>query len=214
MDIFNQVYTIVEAVAFVFLIFLFFFDPIRRWNFFGYRPTAVMGCFDPTSGKVLFSRINGAWSFNQGGMYENNIYVTVKNILRRELGISETRYKLSYTRPLGTVRIENKNLVNRARISTITIFNTPRGKGYLGCFIRTDLDGIESEIRPGAGVQEVRVVTLDEARRLAKEHTSAEHRPAKQAMILEFLDEIERYGTEIRDWETASLSEAPAEEEE
>lgn len=208
MELYNQFWTIFESVATLFVIYLFFADPIRRWNFFGYRPTAVMGLFDPMLGKVLFSKINGAWSFNQGGMYENNIYVTVETILKRELGLPETRFKLSYTRPMGTVRITEKALVNRARISTVSLFSRARGKGYLACYVRARLDGVEADLRPGAGLQEVRVVTFDEARRLVGEHTIGEHRPAKQRIILRMIDEIETYAKGIADWETKHLAEA------
>ncbi len=206
MDVFNQVWTVVEAITTVLVIFLFFHDPIRRWNFFGYRPTAVMGLFDPALGKVLFSKINGAWSFNQGGMYENNIYVTVETILKRELGLPETRFKLSYTRPMGTVRITEQALVNRARISTVSLFSRARGKGYLACFVRGRLDGVEREMQPGAGVQEVRIVDFDEARRLVLEHTIGEHRPAKQRIILRMIDEIEGYARGILEWESKHLA--------
>ena len=205
MELYNNVWTIIESMTYVFVIFLFFMDPIRRWNFFGYRPTAVMGLFDPLLGKVLIARINGAWSFSQGGMYENNIYITAISVLQRELGIPATRFKLIYTKPMGSVRLLNKNLIQRARISTISIFPTMRGKGYLACFLRAKLEGIEKEIRMGTGVQEVKVCSIEEAKALVVSHAIGEHQPKKQQIILRMLEEIENYAAGVKDWETQNL---------
>lgn len=210
MDTYNSVWTILESLGLLFVLFVFFHDPIRRWNFFGYRPTAVIGIFDPLLEKVIFSKINGAWSFNQGGMYDSNLFVTVESILRRELGLPDTRFKLSYTRPLGTLRIRERTLVNRARLSTVSLFSTPRGKGYLACYVRARLDGVEGEIRPGAGVDEVRIVSFDEARRLVREDTIGEHQPRKQKFILSMLHELENYARGIRAWEEPRLKPEPA----
>lgn len=201
MEIYNIIWTFVESFTYVFIIIIFFKDPIRRWNFLGYRPTAVMGLFDPHLGKVIFSRVNHAWSFNQGGMYESDIYVTVKDILKRELGISETRFKLVYTKALGKIAISNKQLLTRSRLSTISLFKNLRGKGYMACFIRTNLEEIEAEIRKGAGIQEVRIVTYKEARELATSCTTNEHQPKKQSFILAMLDEIETFGNDVKTWE-------------
>lgn len=205
MEIYSNIWTAIESVTFVLLITIFFMDSIRRWNFFGYRPTAVMGIFDPHLGRVLLAKVNGAWSFNQGGIYENNIYSMAKEILKRELGISETRFKLVYTKPLGSVRMKNKQLLTRARISSISIFPYLRGKGYLACFMRTNLQNIESEIKLGAGIQEVKIVSIPEARELIKSNSTEEHQPKKQALILSMLDEIEKFASGVKQWENESL---------
>lgn len=206
MELFETIWTFMEFSAFLLVILIFFKDPIRRWNFFGYRPTAVMGIYDPCLEKVLLSKVNGAWSFNQGGMYENNIYSTVRDILGRELGIPENRFKLVYTKPLGTVRITNKQLLTRARISTISLFSHLRGKGFLGCFVRTNLDNIEPELHKGAGIQSVRVVSFSEAKALVKKYTTEEHQPRKQQLILAMLAEMETYVQGVKKWESENLS--------
>ena len=54
----DRIWGIVEPLSFVLIVIIFLMDPIRRWNFFGYRPTAVMGLFDPHAQKVIFSQIN------------------------------------------------------------------------------------------------------------------------------------------------------------
>ena len=205
MELYSQLWSIVESIGFIIVIIIFFMDPVRRWNFFGYRPTAVIGLFDPHLGQVLMVKVNGAWSFNQGGMYQNNIYLTVINILKRELGISETRFKLIYTQPLGAITIKNKQLLRRARISTISIFNHLRGKGYLGCFVRSNLKNIETEIHRGAGIQDSRIVAIAEAKKLACEFTTGEHQPAKQKMILAMLQEIEQFASGVKEWESQHL---------
>lgn len=203
MELLEKIWNVVEPVTYFFVILVFFKDPIRRWNFFGYRPTAVMGLFDPHLGKVLLAKANHAWAFNQGAIYDNNIYAICKDILQRELGISDTRFKLIYTRPLGTVRITNKHLLNRARISTISLFRHLRGKGYMACFIRINLKDIEKEIKMGAGVQDFRIVTYEEAKALVKEPTKStnEHNSKKQGMILEMIDEIQVWAKTTKEWE-------------
>lgn len=205
MELYNNIWTLIESFAYAFVILIFFMDPVRRWNFFGYRPTAIMGLFDPILGKVLIAKINGAWSFSQGGMYENNIYITTINVLKRELGISATRFKLIYTKPMGSVRLKNKNLIQRARISTISIFRTMRGKGYMACFLRAKLEDIEKDIKMGTGVQEIKVCTIEEAKKLVTSHTIGEHQPKKQKIILKMLEEIENYAAGVKDWETQNL---------
>ncbi len=203
MEYLNLVWNIVEPITYFFVILIFFKDPIRRWNFFGYRPTAVMGLFDPGAGKVLLAKANYAWSFNQGAIYDNNIYAICKDILQRELGLADNRFKLIYTKPLGTVRITNKHLLNRARITTISLFRHLRGKGYMACFIRINLNGIEKEIKMGAGVQDFQIVNYDEAKALVKAPTKTtnEHNPKKQKMILDMIDEIQVWAKTTKEWE-------------
>lgn len=203
MEIISLVWGVLEPLIFCFVILIFFKDPIRRWNFFGYRPTAVMGLFDPKLEKVLLAKVNDAWAFNQGAIYDNNIYNICKEILNRELGFPNTRFKVIYTKPLGTVRIANEHLLNRARISTISLFHRLRGKGYMACFIRIDLTGIEKEIKLGAGIQEFRIVGFDQARTLIKEPSknTYEHSLKKQDMLLVMIDEIESWTQKMKDWE-------------
>lgn len=191
MQLFTDICNVIQFLAIVFVIVIFFIDPIRRWNFLGYRPTAVLGMFDPELGKVLLAKNDNAWSFDQGGMYEENIYLTVKEIIKRELGLGETRFKLLYYRPLGTVKIKNRHLLTRARISAISLYHQLRGKGYLACFLRCNFKDVEKEIVPGTGVQETRIVTVAEAIELVKSSTSDEHQNAKKQMIVAMLQEID-----------------------
>ncbi|RME76587.1 MAG: hypothetical protein D6785_13585, partial [Planctomycetota bacterium] len=159
-------------------------------------PTAVMGLVDPKTKKVVMAKINGAWSFSQGGMYENNIYLTAKNILQRELGLPESRFKLINTLPLGSLRID-PSLLRRARISTISLFSKLRGKGYLGCLLRVNVEGIEKDLVKGAGVEDIRICSLEEARELIMKHTVGEHQPKKQKMLLRLLDEMKSYSDAV-----------------
>ena len=190
MIILNNIWTMIEFVSFFVLIFVFFLDPIRRWNFFGYRPTAVIGMFDADTEKVLLSKVNDVWSFNQGGIYEENIYLTVNEILRRELALPEYCFRLMCTKPLGVIRIHERRLITRPRITSISLFSDIRGKGYLACFALADLKSIEPQIHKGAGVQEFTVVSLAEAEKLIVGSSNAEHVPQKQQMILGMFQEI------------------------
>ena len=206
------IWNIIEPCILVFVIFIFFRDPIRRWNFFGYRPTAVTGIFDPKLEKVIFSKVNGFWSFNQGGIYEDNMYTTVADILNREVGLPQTRFKLIYFTSLGKVKLHNKRLLTRARISAFSIRSKLRGKGYIGCFIRCNLEGIESIIKKGAGIEEVRVVSFEEAKRLTDEKCDhEEHQEKKRNMIISMIEEMEEFARDEKKWRASQTAEEVAE---
>jgi hypothetical protein len=198
MELITDICNLLQFFAIIFVVVIFFIDPVRRWNFFGYRPTAVLGIFDPDLGTVLMSQNDNAWSFNQGGMYEENIYITVKDIIKRELGFGETRFKLLYYKPLGTVRIKNRFLLTRARISSISLYHQLRGKGYLACFLRTNLKDVEKEMVKGAGVQDVKIVPVAEAIEMVKASVSSEHQSRKKEMILSMLQEIEQMMSKMK----------------
>ena len=196
MEWYSTIWTVVESIGFLVVIIIFFLDPVRRWNFFGYRPTAVIGLFDPKSEKVLMVEVteagsqNDVWAFPQGGMYDDNIQITTRDVLQRELGIDETRFKLLYTQPLGTLRIHDALIIKRSRISTISIFPSLRGKAYMACYVKIRLDEENLHIQNGEGVNQVRAVSIEEAKKMQRSITGVEHNAAKQAMIDKMLDEI------------------------
>ena len=192
MEMINNLLNILQFLGLIFVVVIFFIDPIRRWNFFGYRPTAIVGLFDSNTGKVLFSKVHGVWSFNQGGIYEENIYLTVNEILHRELGLATYRFRLIYTKAMGSVLIKDRELLTRPRITSISLSPRLRGKGYMACFAQADLSRIESEIQKGTGVEEVKVIPIEEAKSLLKEFSNDEHSKEKQKFILEMLAEIEK----------------------
>ncbi len=192
MDLINNVLNLLQFFGLLFVVIIFFMDPIRRWNFFGYRPTAIVGLFDYHTGKVLFSKVHGVWSFNQGGIYEENIYLTVNEILHRELGLATYRFRLIYTKALGSILIKDRELLTRPRITSISISPRLRGKGYMACFAQADLSHVEKEIQKGTGIEEVKVVTLEEAKTLLKEFKNDEHDAKKQQFIMYMLEEIQK----------------------
>jgi len=180
-----------EYIVFFALVFLFFKDPIRRWNFFGFRPTAVVGLFDLRLGKVLLAKVNRTWSFSQGGIYTGNLKTEVKEILASELGLRERMFKLIWNEPLGSSRIRNKELLNRSRINTFSVMPLI-GKGYLACYTKLCLENIQEQVELGEGVKEIVVVTIPEARKLIELKTGDEHNPCKVRMMQHMLDEIEK----------------------
>ena len=194
MALYGDIWTLIESFGFFVIIIIFFLDPVRRWNFLGYRPTAVVGLFDPALECVLMVQVREAgggpfvWSFNQGGMYDLNILSTTSEILTRELALEETRFKLLYTEPLGTVKIKEALIIKRARISTISLFPHLRGKGYMAYYVQVNLKDIEAVTQKGEGVHALRVVSIEEAKALVTSATGAEHCPRKQEMILHMLD--------------------------
>ena len=198
MDIYGNIWTVIESVAFFVVVIIFFLDPIRRWNFFGYRPTAVLGVYDPSLKKVLMVEVQEAgggqhvWSFIQGGIYDNNIQATTFDIIKRELGLDDIRFKLLNDQPLGTVRIQEAKIIKRSRISTVSIFPNLRGKGYLGCYVRGDLEKVKQDITLGEGALRYCLFDIEKACELVTSVVGQEHTPAKRQMIQRMLSEINR----------------------
>ena len=196
---YSSIWSLIETFALLTIIFIFFKDPLRRWNFFGYRPTAIMGLLDFEEGKVLLAKKNADpwWSFSQGGIYNPDINCTVQEILKRELGLEPTRFGLRYTQSLGCIKINDPKLVKRATLSSVCITSDLKGKGYIACYIRCNLRGIEEEIKYGEGIEQVEVLSLKEARdRIVKQEEvydgeSSAHGLKKQAMVLSMMDEMD-----------------------
>jgi len=192
MEIFGNIWTIVECSAFLFVIFVFFKDPLRRWNFFGYRPTAVMVLFNPEQEKVLLIRTRSIWAFSQGGIYDKNINNTVHEILHRELGLQESKYRLINTEPLGTLRWKGNNPLARARLDTISMFSKLRGKGYLACYIQMDLEDIESVVQLGESVKEVKAVAINDAIKQLNDIPKDRFDPGKAQINVQIVEEVKQ----------------------
>ena len=197
LNLYSCIWSIIETFAMLTVIFIFFNDPIRRWNFFGYRPTAIMAIFDPKHKKILLARKDGEpWlAFSQGGIYNSDMNFTVKEILRRELGLDSSRFGLRYTQNLGTIKINDPELLKRSTLSSISLARGLRGKGYLACYIRANLELVEKEVQLGEGIAEVKVLDIKEARNKVEEQgkhqTPSKHGKKKQSMLLSILKEIE-----------------------
>ena len=141
-------------------------------------------------------RSKGAWSFSQGGIYEDNIYLTVLNILKRELGLPEAYFKLINTIPLGAIKLDRRLLL-RARISTFSMFPYLRGKGYLGCLVRIQSEGFDQIYKKGPDIADVRLCSFEEARKLIQKDVVGEHTPQKQQMLFRLLDWMEDYAQAV-----------------
>ena len=212
LGIYNNIWSCVETVSLLVVVFIFFKDSLRRWNFFGYRPTAIMGLLDFKTGKVLMVAKQGdPWfAFSQGGIYNSDINWTAKEILKRELGLEPNLFSLRYTQPLGTIRLRDPKLLNRATLNSICITSKLRGKGYLACYIRCNLEGIEQKMVKGEGIGEIKIMSIDEATAFIKKQgqpQTKEHQ--KQKMILVMLDEMRRI---VAHWKDATETEQKAPE--
>src|SRR5687767_11521502 len=76
------------AVPAIFLsLYIFFKDPLKRWTFFGYLPTAVLIIFDPKTKETLLVSNKNTLGFPQGGIFNSDVTQAVEKTLRRELGI-------------------------------------------------------------------------------------------------------------------------------
>ena len=197
----NLVWNFTEPTIFLFILYIFFSNPTRRWNFFGYRPTAIMGVFDPELEKVVFLKTNNFWSFSQGGIYQDNVYATAAEVLQRELALPHNKFKLIYTKTLGKIRLNNKRLLTRARINAFSIYSQLRGKGYIAFFLRTNLKGVKDTLKKGAGIEELRILTFKEARELTDlKCNHEEHQERKRDMIISMINEMEKFSQDEKKW--------------
>ena len=162
---FNTYWSTAEALITIVTInltaYIFFSDPIRRWKFLGYRPTLILSIFDPKTKKILLIKSKRFWCLPQGGIYGSDVYTTVEQTIQRELGLSSENYKLEYVKPVGHLKKDKQ--LQRATIGTITIYPHLRGKGYLACFIKTDLNKLMKNIKLGYGISKTQTVTIKQA---------------------------------------------------
>lgn len=188
LGLFGNFWNVFELLIFLSIVGLFFSDPVRRWNFFGYRPTAVMGIFDRKRAKVLLVKARGQWTFSQGGIFDPNIIISITQITKRELNAPESSFRLEYTRPLGTIRMHRA--LPRERMNTISIFRKLRGKGYMACYLATDCETVN--LTPGHGIDICEFVSLDEARKRILEMPArhVQFNKSRQQFSMQMLDEI------------------------
>lgn len=181
---------LIAVPSFLFTIFVFFNDPIRRWRFFGYRPTAIAVIFDPKLKKFLLIKVKGRWGFVQGGIYGLDLYTTIEQTLGRELGLSSFEYQLRNVAPLGTVKIHDKSRMERATVGTISIKPGLSGKGYIACFVFTDLAKIKRKIRLGAGIEGFGILSAKQALGAIKSNRGEESKKIK--MLARVIESVER----------------------
>ncbi len=212
-EAYSLAWIIIEPLIFAGVIVLFFSDPIRRWNFFGYRPTAVMGLYDPNLEKVLLvvKKDESWYAFSQGGIYNPDINFTCHEILKRELGLKETSSALRYTQSLGALKIKNYERMNRATFNSVSIFSRLRGKGYIACYIRIDLKENEGLIQTGEGIGGIKILSVEEAKKVISAEVIPngdidEQNEKKKKMILLMLEEmghlIESYQKQYKECST------------
>lgn len=197
MEAISLIWDVVEPLAFLIVIILFFLDPIRGWNFFGIRPTAVIALVDTKAGKILMIRKsnNNHWSFPQGGIFNKDLNCTTIDILERELSLKSSKFALRYTLRLGWTRICNLARLKRASFSSIKLIPWTIGKGYIAFFVDCDLDSIKKHYKKGHGIQEVKIVPLFEAMERVNgiPEEDDEHNSKKQAMLIKMLHEAQAH---------------------
>lgn len=165
--------------------YIFFNDPIRRWRFFGYRPTALIVLLDPVISAVIFVKNDGNWSFCQGGLYDSDVYDTVEDVLERELNLAPKDYRLFYTKEVGKADLSKNWQKNNVIFGGIKLWKKTRGKAYIACFVMVDTKKI-GEFHLGYGINQIEIVTINEAAKFIKENVV---NTSKQPVMLRAIDE-------------------------
>lgn len=117
--------------------YLFFADDLRRWAFFGYRPTAVMLLVDPQTRKCILVKHKSSpyWHFPQGTVYGSDLNSLVAQTILRELGLSELDFKFVKTAFLGVIHKDvARKYLEKYRSGSISLLPF-QGKAYLGCLV-------------------------------------------------------------------------------
>jgi len=186
---------IIQALIIVSGVILFFRDDFRKWNFFGFRPTAMLVMFDSKAHKLLLVREkknekpNYFWTFCQGGIFSSDIDQTVRAIALRELGLCSQNLWLRFIKVLGAQKINDPDRMKRATFGSFSLCKL-RGKGYIGCFIKVDME--KMNISLGMPIEEAGWFTFDQAKNLLKEGSDEENTPKKKKMYQGALRQIEK----------------------
>ena len=151
--------------------YIFFNDPIRRWRFFGYRPTALMVLIDPKLNSLIFVKNEGNWSFSQGGLYDSDVYDTVEDVLERELNLDPKDYRLFYTKPVGKADLTKDWQKNNIIFGGVKLWKRVKGKAYIACFVMVDTNKI-GKFTLGYGVEESQIVEIDKANKFVEENVA------------------------------------------
>lgn len=165
-------------------IYLFFSDPMRRWAFFGYKPTALIIFYDPKLKKVLLIEHshNNIWNFPQGGIYSTQINQVVDEILLREILIPKHLYKFYKTVPLGTIRRLNWSYSQKYYPGSISLLPAFLGKSYLACLVITDFPKIKKHVKLGFGISSYKILKLGDALRMIE--------PQKAKVMMSIAEEL------------------------
>lgn len=188
-DLFSIISFLLAIPGLILSLYLFFKDPIRKWVFFGFRPTVVLFLFDPKTKKVLLINDHKVWGLPQGGIYSSNLIESGLQVLSRELSIGHSSVQFRYWKVMGSVRVVNKYKNKRATIGNISLFSEYRGKGYIAFYVLTNLQSISKKIKLGPEIQTFQVVTTDIARKILDSEKNLLIN--KKKLILKALDELE-----------------------
>lgn len=196
----NNFWTVIELLvtlpSFLLSIFIFFRDPLRRWRFFGFRPTAILVLYDSSQKKVLLTKKKVGWAFAQGGIYDSNISQAVEQIAKRELDFESNEMQLRYIRELGTIAVKDPYRTNRVTIGGINLFPHLRGKGYIACFVASDFKRFLKNKKISYSIEAIKPYSIKDARRHIK-YEGKRNSFAKANIIKRILDELEGHFEEI-----------------
>lgn len=185
-NIWNNLESIIALLTIAISTYIFFNDPIRRWRFFGYRPTALIVLIDPKIKKLVIVNSSGYWSFSQGGIYGSDVYDAVEDILKRELNLNPSDYKLFYTKAVGKADLTKEWQKNYPVFGGFKFSSDIRGKSYIACYVMIDSKDIKE---PGYGITEIKFVRKNEAIKIFDENVSNK---AKKDILYKCLNESDK----------------------
>jgi hypothetical protein len=179
------------AVPAIFLsLYIFFKDPLKRWVFLGYLPTAVLVIFDPNEMKMLLISNKGTIGFPQGGVFVSDVVQTVERTLKRELGIESVLIEIRYAKPLGTVKINDKYRTRKITLGSFSLASKIHGKGYIAYYVSTDIKKLQKKIKIGYDIDQYWILNIKDAKkRLGIKKTIDK----KSILLLAAINDLENY---------------------
>jgi hypothetical protein len=166
-------------------LYLFFKDPIRRWRFWGYRPTALIFLFSLDQSEMLLIKdyYSGQWLLPQGGVINDSIVATIHATMLREAGLDPYHYAISKIEPLQTLPLSEQSTQRKQHLGGISIFPELRGKGYIGCYLNTDTLDIKRIIAERGLTRQVKLIPTPKALKLLKESYRITNNPLKFELV-------------------------------
>jgi hypothetical protein len=190
--------SVIGIPAVLLSLYIFFKDPINRWSFLGYRPTAILILYDYSSKYIMMIKQNTRWEFPQGGIYTQDFNAVSETVLKREVGLDASCFSLRYVKSLGTVKIEDRARLKRHTLGILSLFKDLRGKGYIAYYVTGSFRSIKAHAKPGYGIDKIEFVPLAEAHKILKQELKRSGRKAKVQILLDALAELEDHFGEFK----------------
>lgn len=200
LDIFSNLLSLAIVLGSIAVtIVLFFRDPLRKWRFFGYLPTALVALVDPLKKTILVVRYSPEYFkkkipplLPQRGIYTNHVGGAVTEVLAKEVGLSMNHFDLKHIVALGELNVhKHQTRMKKFQYGVFGLSPLVVGKGYVGCICVCDESVVKKAMKPGVAVEALEFMSIEEFR--ATQQLQDDEYNGKRLLYHKFLGLIEEY---------------------